>query len=131
MSRKIGEIRVYDSMDAMNPVTEIRREWFGQGYVFKDWDAFEYDMDEPCYVPELNDCIYTKRDFLELAEGNEYIARTLFKLVDWQDPNTEFTELISSGELVKCGSCSKLYCNQANPLSDDVSPCPYCGADNS
>ena len=45
----------------------LEREYFQQGWIFKDWRAFRNNMDAPCYVPELDDTVYTKKDFYNYA----------------------------------------------------------------
>ena len=43
---------------------EIEREGYGQGYIFKDEDAFLNRPDDVCYIAELSDETYTKNDIL-------------------------------------------------------------------
>lgn len=71
---------------------KITREWYGQGYVFKDWDAFYNRPDDPCYVAEYSDTIYTRNDFLEMTDGHVDLAEQIFEFVDWQSPWTVFDE---------------------------------------
>ncbi len=52
----------------------LEREYFRQGWIFKDWRAFRNNMDAPCYVPELDDTVYTKKNFLALCNNQEEIA---------------------------------------------------------
>ena len=40
----------------------IQREFYGQGYIFKDEAAFLSHPDQVCYVPELSDTAYTRND---------------------------------------------------------------------
>ena len=49
--------------DDKGHIIKIEREYFQQGWIFKDWGAFRNSMDAPCYVPELDDTVYTKKDF--------------------------------------------------------------------
>jgi len=62
------------------------------GYCFKDYKAFE-SKKGVCYIPELTDHKYTYNDFMDIAKGNEELAKTLFDLVDWQHPETLYNEL--------------------------------------
>ena len=55
-------------------------------------------MDAPCYVPELDDTVYTKKDFLQLCNNQEEIAEELFEQLDWQSPSTLFNEWEDMGE---------------------------------
>ncbi len=98
----------------------INLEYYRQGYIYKNFDAFLNKTDEICYVPELcsdeeiktieNSYTYTYKDFIELAEGfyrtqegvKEWcdnnnvtpydIALDLFESVDWQSPDTLLDE---------------------------------------
>lgn len=78
--------------DQEGNVVKVDREYFQQGYIFKDDDAFENRPDDVCYVPELSDTLYTKRDFVNIAYGNEDLAKDLFETVDWQSPESLLTE---------------------------------------
>lgn len=104
----------------------IEREYHGQGYIYKNFEAFNSKSDEICYVPELstdegetatteNTTTYNYNDFLELANGfletNEEsrawckennvkaddIATELFHAVDWQHPETLLNEWEMNG----------------------------------
>ena len=69
-----------------NPKTgEIEREGYGQGYIFKDEDAFLNRPDDVCY---------TKNDIVSICKGNEEIASEVFNNVDWQSPEMEIECLI-------------------------------------
>lgn len=52
----------------------IEREYYGQGWIFKDEEAFLLYPDQVCYVPELLDSAYTQQDFLNLCNGQEKFA---------------------------------------------------------
>ncbi len=114
---RIGVCKV----DGDGKLIEIKREFFRQGWVFKDWGAFRDSMDAPCYVPELDDTAYTKRDFLELCNGQENIAEELFNQLDWQSPSTLFNEWEDIGAVDFCERCEKLF------LAFGIEQCPYCG----
>lgn len=46
---------------------------------------------------EINDalsCLYTGKDFMELADDNEELAKRLFHYVDWQHPSSALEESI-------------------------------------
>lgn len=78
-----------------NPKTgEIEREGYGQGYIFKDEDAFLNRPDDVCYIAELSDETYTKNDILSICKGNEEIASEVFYNIDWQSPEMEMESLI-------------------------------------
>ena len=78
-----------------NPKTgEIEREGYGQGYIFKDEDAFLNRPDDVCYIAELSDETYTRNDIVSICKGNEEIATEVFNNVDWQSPEMEIECLI-------------------------------------
>lgn len=109
--------------DNCGNITELRREFSGQGWIFKDWEAFREHPDAPCYVPELEDVIYTGNDFMALCNGQEEIAEELFDGVDWQNPSALMEEWERAGEIDTCRKCGKLF------LSYHVKGCPHCRAD--
>lgn len=104
-------------------IVELEREYFEQGYVFKDYNAFEDDPKAPCYVPELTDCYYTKNDFMAICNYQEDIARMVFEAVNWQCPETFIEEQFADGELAECNECRKIF------ESYNVDYCPYCYAE--
>jgi len=101
----------------------ITLEHYGQGYIYKNFEAFNNKTDEICYVPELcsddkiktvkNSTTYNYNDFLELCQGMydteegvkewcdknnvtpHMIAVDLFESVDWQHPETLLNEWIN------------------------------------
>lgn len=99
---------------------EIEKSCSGQGVIFKSWDAYE-NGNAPCYVPELSDKVYTRKDFLELCNGQPEIADEVFNAVDWQHPETYLDEAFVNKELAECPDCSLLY------WTDGTKICPYCG----
>lgn len=104
----------------------INRDRFkgGQGYVFKDDVAF-YDTKNPdkvCYVPELSDETYTRKDFLELCDNNEELAELLYESLDWQHPETLLEDWEINGEIDTCDICGRIF------LCYEKTSCPNCGA---
>lgn len=66
-------------------------EWSGQGYIYKNFEAFLNKTDEICYIPEYGvdeegniEVSYTYKDFIKLATDSELTAEGLFNIVDWQ-----------------------------------------------
>ena len=116
---RIGDCKI----DKDRNIAELQRDFFSQGWVFKDWEAFQNQPDAPCYVPELDDAVYTRNDFMELCGGQEEIAGELFYAVDWQSPSTLLNEWETAGEVDTCESCGKLF------MAYNVKRCPHCGAD--
>lgn len=50
----------YTPEDVENDMPEvIEREYYGQGMIFKDEEAYKEHPEQVCYVPELSDSIYT------------------------------------------------------------------------
>lgn len=115
---KIGSIELDDNGE----VVKIDRGPSAQGWVFKDAEAYDTDPTKPCYVPELNDDVYTGQDFLDLAGGVKEVADMIFDVVDWQSPETYFNECCDEGEIDDCKACGKLF------LSYGAEKCPHCGA---
>ena len=66
----------------------IQRDYYRQGWIFKDEEAFLSHADQVCYVPELSDGGYTRQDFMDLCNGQEDFAAECFRAVDWQCPET-------------------------------------------
>ena len=101
----------------------ITLEFYGQGYIYKNFKNFNDKSDEICYIPEFcsdddvmtieNSTTYSYNDFFELTKGmyDSYddvkewcdknnvtphdIAEDLFHSVDWQHPETLLDEWIS------------------------------------
>lgn len=81
-----------------NPNTKyFKREYFRQGYIFKSYPAYKKE-NEICYIPEFSDYLYTRQDFLDIANGNQKLADYLFESVDWQSPETLLDELETNEE---------------------------------
>lgn len=99
---------------------EIERGESYNGYIYKSLEAF-LNKSGICYVPELSDNKYTYKDFLDMVNGNEEIARILFDSVDWQYPETKLNELITEDEINFCMYCENTY------DSYEVDYCPHCG----
>lgn len=70
----------------------VHRDWYRQGYVFKDEHAFLYDPQAPCYVPELGDEVYTSEDLLSVAAWDWELTKEMFYDLDWQSPETWMDE---------------------------------------
>ena len=117
--KRIGKCVVNEDGD----IVELEKEYYRQGWIFKDESAFYHESPKPCYVPgEEEERFYTREDFLALCNGQEDIAEMIFDEVDWQHPETYLDEQFRCGELDLCGSCGKIF------LSYGVDHCPYCGA---
>lgn len=123
MAVKICERIGICKIDEDGNIVELQREFFSQGWVFKDWEAFGNRPDAPCYVPELDDTVYTRNDFMALCNSQEEIAEELFYEVDWQSPSTLMNDWEIAGEIAACGKCGKLF------MAYNVKQCPHCGAD--
>ena len=100
----------------------IEREFYGQGDIFKDYDAYENNLDKVCYIPELSDSKYTRQDFLGLCDNQENLAKDLFDRVDWQHPESLLQEDYVNGEYADCGKCGRMF------ACYEKSECPHCNA---
>lgn len=105
----------------------IEREYYGQGMIFKDEEAYKNHPDRVCYVPELSDSTYTREDFLNLCDGNVEMADELFDNCDWQHPESLLEDWIVNGEWERCERCGVLFdcqrydscTNCGNPVLSD------------
>ena len=118
----------YTPEDVENDMPEvIEREYYGQGMIFKDEEAYKEHPEQVCYVPELSDSIYTRQDFLNLCDGNVEMADELFDNCDWQHPESLIEDWVVNGEWEKCGRCGMLFgcqmhdscTNCGNPVLSD------------
>ena len=123
MAVKICERIGICKVDKDGNIVELQREFFSQGWVFKDWEAFHNHSDEPCYVPELDDAVYTRNDFMALCNDQEKIAEELFYEVGWQSPSTLMNDWEITGVIDTCRNCEKLF------MAYNVKKCPHCGTD--
>jgi hypothetical protein len=98
----------------------ITREFYGQGYIFKDEEAFANSLNSVCYIPELSDTTYTHQSFLDIMDSQEELAYDLFDQIDWQHPETLFEEDCNNGEYDFCPVCGKLF------ICYNKIECPYC-----
>lgn len=103
----------------------INRQALEQGYGYKNKKRF-YDTEHPdqvCYIAELSDTLYSRNDFLKLADNNEKIAERIFSYCDWQSPESALEELFTSQEIVECPNCKHLIL-----LGDEEDAvCEHCG----
>jgi hypothetical protein len=71
---------------------EVKKDWYQQGWVFKDEEAYLQHPDEPCYVPEMTEYsdkeVYTANDILAICNGQRKFANALFDSLDWQSPES-------------------------------------------
>ena len=118
----------YLKVGGYTPETEdqeavIDREYYRQGWIFKDEDAFLHHPERVCYVPELSDSAYTQQDFLDLCNGQEAFATECFYAVDWQHPDTWVEEQYREDEWSWCPRCEQIY----DMAGVSGCPCPVCG----
>lgn len=107
-------------------IAELEKEFYGQGYIFKDWEAYSHRPDDPCYVPELSDTVYTANDILGLCNNQKEFADEIFGGVDWQHPESLFDDWYHNGEWKVCKNCGHI---ADNGCGEEVEICPECGAD--
>ena len=87
----------------------IQREFYGQGYIFKDEAAFLSHPDQVCYVPELSDTAYTRNDLLALCDGQEKLAQCCFDCLNWQSPTTWVDEQFISANGCAARNATRVY----------------------
>ena len=116
---KVGAIVLNDDGE----VESIEREYFRQGNIFKDEDAYRNHKDKPCYVPELSDSVYTAQDFLDMCNGQQNFADDLFDGVDWQHPESLKEDWFMNNEWVEC-ECG-IIVDYGDGCND--TKCPHCG----
>ena len=71
-------------------VVEIERGKTEQGYVYKNFEAYE-SGNGICYIPELSDTTYDRQYFKD--EFGKY-ADEVFETIDWQSPWSYYNELL-------------------------------------
>ena len=125
MSEKLLKVGNY-TPGSLYEDAKIDREFFGQGYIFKDEDAFLNHEDKVCYVPELSDAAYTRKDFLDECNGQKEFAEQCFYAVDWQHPTSWIMDQYANEEWGYCENCQKIY-----DMEGVTRPCPVCGAEPS
>lgn len=111
----------YTPPDENGEGEKIEREFYGQGYIFKDEDAFYNRPDDPCYIPELSDTVYTRNSIVQECNNQADIAEEVFTTLDWQHVDTLLEDWFCNGELDTCKKCDRIF----NSYYADK--CPYCG----
>lgn len=111
-------------VDKDGGIITLERKWYGQGAVFKSWDAYHNRPADPCYVPELSDTVYTAQSFLELCNDQQEFADELFDGVDWQHPESLMEDWLREDEWIRCPGCGNLV-NYGSGFNDTT--CPECG----
>ncbi len=99
---------------------KIHREYYGQGMIFKDEEAFKYRHDEICYIPELSDTLYSRNNIVDACKGSIEVAEEVFSALDWQHVESLIEDWEINGELVACKNCGKMF------FCYDEICCPYC-----
>jgi hypothetical protein len=97
---------------------EYIKDFFGQGWHYKDDEAFGNKTNEVCYIPELWDEHYTYADFLRISKGNKALADYLFYTVDWQRPEVIFDELICRDIIGEDGQLTSNYTGEFKDFPD-------------
>lgn len=93
MSNTIGKIK----LDKYGNIVEIEREWYEQGYIYKDFNGID-NPNEVCYVPELREETYTFNEIVELCDNDVDFAITIFEELNWQSPEVLIEEYIQDYE---------------------------------
>lgn len=129
MNKKKEYLKVgsYTPPDKNGNGEKIVREYYQQGYIFKDEEAF-YDVEHPdrvCYIPELSDTKYTRNDILQECNGQADLAEEVFGTVDWQHINSLLEDWFRDKELDICKKCGKMF--NCYGVCYGADRCPYCG----
>lgn len=103
----------------------IDRDYYRQGWIFKDEDAFQDRPDDVCYIPELSDEKYTRNDILKILAGDEELAETMFEELDWQHPESLLEDWKANGEIAWCPHCV----GYVQTYGEEIEMCPVCGTE--
>lgn len=119
--------KTYLKVGSYTPETEdteavIDREYYRQGWILKDEEAFLHHPDKVCYVPELSSEGYTRQNFLDMCNGQEKFACECFYAVDWQHPEIWIDKQYRDNEWEFCPHCEQIYDMAGQPCA-----CPLCG----
>lgn len=117
----VGKCRI----DQNGNILKLVREYYGQGMIFKDWEAYQNRPEAPCYVPELSDTVYCQNDFLRICNGQEDLAEQLFEGCDWQHPETLIEDWKVNDEWFVCEKCGWI----TDAGGEEITKCPKCGAE--
>lgn len=101
----------------------IEKDWYGQGMIYKNWDAYENHPSEVCYIPELSDSKYTRKDIVEMCHGNEELAKEVFQCLDWQHPESLIEDWMCNDDIVVCEKCGWMFDYYGHET------CPKCGTE--
>lgn len=103
----------------------IDRDYYRQGWIFKDEDAFQNRPDDVCYIPELSDEKYTRNDILKILAGDEELAETMFEELDWQNPESLLEDWKANSEIAWCPHCA----GYVQTYDEEIEKCPVCGTE--
>ncbi|MCD8381150.1 MAG: hypothetical protein LUC95_12740 [Lachnospiraceae bacterium] len=121
--REYLKIGSYTPPDKDGIGEKVERDWFRQGWIFKDEDAFHNRPDDVCYIPELSNETYSRKDIVSECKGNEELADEVFENLDWQHVSSLLEDWKANGEIDTCRNCDKLFSCYGE------TKCPFCGAD--
>lgn len=75
---------------------KYEKDWYRQGFVFKDEECFLFYEDLVCYIAESDypneEKTYTRKDIVNICEGDVDVATVIFYMLDWQHPETLYDE---------------------------------------
>ena len=124
MQREMLLIGSYEPGTEKSPAM-INREYYRQGWIFKDEDAFLNHPEKVCYIPELSDATYTRNSIVDMLGGDEELAQEMFEELDWQHPESLLEDWQINGEIVYCKTCKKYLQVEDRELII----CPVCGTE--
>lgn len=114
----------YIPLDENGKGEVIKREFYGQGMIFKSDEAF-YDTGHPdraCYIPEMSDTKCTRNITLQECNGLTDLAKEVYEALDWQCVSSLLEDWLQNGELDTCKEHWKMF----NCYGQ--TKCTYCGA---
>ena len=80
------------------------KEFYRQGFIYKDEHAFLFGLNEVCYIAEDDypneEKHYTRKDIVRICGGDVDLAMQIFYLLDWQHPETLMDEYRRENEEV-------------------------------
>ena len=81
---------------------KYEKDWYRQGFVYKDEEAFLFSPKDVCYIAEDDypneEKQYTRTDIVRICDGNVALATIIFYMLDWQHPETLYDEYIRENE---------------------------------
>lgn len=104
----IGECEV----DENGEIVKLEREYFRQGYIYKNPNAYHNDKSAVCYVPELSDSAYTGKTSWICATASRKLQTMFLMLLTGSIRKPTLTNRV----MMNCGSANVASCTGAMEL---------------